>query len=62
MDALAVRKFLDDLRPEFREALLLTYFKGYTHSELATVMDVPIGTAKSWVRRGLKALKEALDG
>lgn len=62
VDALAVRRVLDDLKPEFREAILLTYFKGYTHTELAGIMNVPVGTAKSWVRRGLAALKEALDG
>ena len=61
VDALAVRRMIADLRPEFREALLLTYFKGYTHSELAGVMNVPVGTAKSWVRRGLAALKETLQ-
>ena len=60
VDALAVRKVLADLRPEFRQALLLTYFQGYTHSELAGVLNVPVGTAKSWVRRGLSALQEAL--
>ena len=61
VDAIAVRRVLADLRPEFRDALLLCYFKGYTHSELAGVMNVPVGTAKSWVRRGLAALKEALE-
>ncbi len=61
VDAITVRRALADLRPEFRNALLLTYFKGYTHSELAGVMNVPAGTAKSWVRRGLAALKEALE-
>ncbi len=61
VDAITVRRALADLRPEFRNALLLTYFKGYTHSELAGVMNVPVGTAKSWVRRGLAALKEALE-
>jgi RNA polymerase sigma-70 factor (ECF subfamily) len=61
VDAIAVRRALADLRPEFRDALLLFYFKGYTHSELAGVMNVPVGTAKSWVRRGLAALKETLE-
>jgi len=61
VDAIAVRRVLSDLRPEFRDALLLTYFKGYTHTELAGVLNVPVGTAKSWVRRGLSALKEALE-
>ncbi len=60
-DSIAVRQVLDDLRPEFRQALLLTYFQGYTHTELADVMNVPVGTAKSWVRRGLNALKEGLQ-
>ena len=61
VEAIAVRRALADLRPEFRNALLLCYFKGYTHSELAGVLNVPVGTAKSWVRRGLAALKEALE-
>jgi RNA polymerase sigma-70 factor (ECF subfamily) len=61
VDAIAVRRVMADLRPEFRNAVLLTYFQGYTHSELAGVMNVPVGTAKSWVRRGLASLKEALE-
>ena len=57
---MAVRRAIDSLRPEFRQALLLSYFKGYTNSELAAVLDVPVGTAKSWVRRGLAAVREVL--
>lgn len=60
IDTLAVRRVLEDLRPEFRKALLLSYFRGYTHTELAAVLDIPVGTAKSWVRRGLAALREGL--
>jgi RNA polymerase sigma-70 factor (ECF subfamily) len=61
VEVIALRRALDDLRPEFRQALLLSYFKGYTHTELAGALNVPVGTAKSWVRRGLAALKEALE-
>lgn len=61
VETVALRRALDALRPEFRQALLLSYFKGYTHTELAGALDVPVGTAKSWVRRGLAALKEALE-
>jgi RNA polymerase sigma-70 factor (ECF subfamily) len=61
VEAVALRRALNDIRPEFRKALLLSYFKGYTHTELAGALDVPVGTAKSWVRRGLAALKEALE-
>lgn len=60
LNTLVIRKLLDDLRPEYRRALLLCYFQGYTYIELASVMDVPVGTAKSWVRRGIAALKEAM--
>lgn len=60
LDTLVIRKLLDELRPEYRQALLLCYFQGYTYIELASVMDIPVGTAKSWVRRGIAALKEAM--
>ena len=60
VEAVAARRALANLRPEFRRALLLSFFKGYNHTELADALDVPVGTAKSWVRRGLAALKEVL--
>ena len=43
-----------------RTALLLMYVHGLTHSELATAMAAPLGTVKSWVRRGAAALKDAV--
>jgi RNA polymerase sigma-70 factor, ECF subfamily len=45
-----------------RKALLLMYVYGLTHAELATALGAPLGTVKSWVRRGAAALKEALGG
>ncbi len=60
VEALALRTALDGLRAEYRRAVLLNYFQGYSHSELAKVLGVPVGTAKSWVSRGLTALREAL--
>lgn len=44
-----------------RRALLYTYHYGLTHQELAQTLRVPLGTAKSWVRRGLVQLKAQLD-
>lgn len=61
VDALAISQSLKTLNPRHRQALILVYFRGYTHSELAKVLDVPVGTAKAWVRRGLAALKEAME-
>lgn len=61
LDSLVIRRLLADLRPDHRKALMLCYFQGYTYIELASVMDIPVGTAKSWVRRGLAALREAME-
>jgi len=56
-----MRECLRELPPEQREAVLLAYYEGYTHQELAARMNAPLGTVKSWVRRGLARLREALD-
>ena len=51
---------LDALPEMQRKALLLMYVYGLTHAEIATTLASPFGTAKSWVRRGAAALKEAV--
>lgn len=51
---------LEELDREKRESLLLSYVAGYSHGEIAGLMRVPIGTAKSWVRRALMALKDCM--
>lgn len=46
-----------------RQALLLMYVYGLTHSELSAAMGAPLGTVKSWVRRAATSLKQSLgDG
>ena len=44
-----------------RNSLRLAYFDGYTHEEIAANLKSPVGTVKSWVRRGLESLKRCLD-
>jgi RNA polymerase sigma-70 factor (ECF subfamily) len=46
------------LHAEERRALLLVYFEGLTHEELAMRLGIPLGTAKSRVRRGLLRMKD----
>ena len=53
---------LDTLPADQRESLMLAYYEGFTHSELAEKLSSPIGTVKSWVRRGLQRLRDCLDG
>jgi RNA polymerase sigma-70 factor (ECF subfamily) len=55
-----LRRCLDGIDREKRESLLLAYVAGYSHGEIAGRLGVPVGTAKSWVRRGLAALKECM--
>jgi RNA polymerase sigma-70 factor (ECF subfamily) len=40
-----------------RRSLLLTQHSGYTQEECARMMRAPLGTVKSWVRRGLEQLR-----
>ncbi|HEV7165818.1 MAG TPA: sigma-70 family RNA polymerase sigma factor [Gammaproteobacteria bacterium] len=44
-----------------RSSIKLAYFDGCTHEEIAVNLGSPIGTVKSWVRRGLESLKRCLE-
>lgn len=57
----ALMRCLDELEAQPREAVVLAFFKGMTHEELAGQLQAPLGTVKSWIRRSLSRLKECLD-
>ena len=54
-------QLLDKLPDEQRESLRLVYLHGMTQEEVGIALDVPIGTIKSRIRRGLIALKDLLE-
>ena len=60
-DAQALERCLRGLEPRQRQAIALAFFDGLSHSELASHMREPLGTVKTWVRRGLARLKDCLD-
>lgn len=55
-----LRACLEAIDSDKRASVLLSYVAGYSHGEIAGLMRVPVGTAKSWVRRALIALKECM--
>ena len=55
------KELMDRLTDEQRESVLLVYLYGMTQEEISIALDVPLGTIKSRVRRGLIALKDLLD-
>jgi len=60
-DALSVRECVESLDGGSRQAIALAFFQGLTHAELAAHLREPLGTVKSWVRRGLERLRQCLD-
>jgi RNA polymerase sigma factor (sigma-70 family) len=56
-----VRNALDTLPDEQRRAIRLAYFGGKTYREVAAVLGIPEGTAKSRLRLGLKRVAAALE-
>lgn len=55
-----VNRCMQSLRPEQRRSLLMVYYEGLTHQEVSDRLNVPLGTAKSLVRRGLISLRSCL--
>ncbi len=51
---------LEELQQRQRTAIRTAFFDGLTYAELAARQGVPLGTMKSWVRRGLLRLRECL--
>ena len=57
-----VREVLQALPAAQRRTIELAYFGGYTQSELASLMGVPLGTVKGRMRIGLQKMRRALEG
>ena len=56
----SVRAALSSLTLKQRQAVELAFLGGYTHTEVARMLDLPIGTAKTRIRDGLIRLRDAL--
>jgi RNA polymerase sigma-70 factor (ECF subfamily) len=61
-DARALADCLNQLSANQRQSITLAYLHGLTHGELARHMREPLGTVKTWIRRGLEKLKTCIEG
>lgn len=57
-----VRSAVQQLGPPHQEALELAYFEGLTHREVSERLGVPLGTAKTRIRDGLRKLRHQMGG
>ena len=60
-DAARLRDCLRQLDPKPREGIILAFVHGLSHPEVAERLAQPLGTVKSWIRRGLLSLRECLS-
>jgi len=60
-EAAGIARCLQGLEPRQRQAIMLAFYDGMSHSELAAHLREPLGTVKTWVRRGLLRLKACLE-
>ena len=51
---------IEGLRPEYREAMILRHQEGLAYDEIATIMDLPLGTIKTYLHRARKELATLL--
>ena len=57
IDNIGLKKLLEKLKPEQRVLTDLSYFKGYTHEEIAEQEKIPLGTVKTRIRNALIQLR-----
>lgn len=57
-----IQNALAQIPAEQRDALMLAYFQGYTQTEIAELLQIPLGTIKTRMRQGLIKLSSLLQG
>jgi RNA polymerase sigma-70 factor (ECF subfamily) len=60
-DRVRIDRCMDGLDEGQRQAIEMAYFRGLTHMEVCDQMETPLGTIKTWIRRGLERLKRCLE-
>lgn len=56
-----IEEAIGKLRPEYRTAVLLRHVEGYTYEEIAEIMELPLGTVKTYLHRARGELRTLLE-
>ena len=56
-----IENAIQELRPAYREAILLWHVEGRPYDEIAEIMDLPLGTVKTYIHRGRNELRKKLE-
>ncbi|HEX5847452.1 MAG TPA: sigma-70 family RNA polymerase sigma factor [Rhodoplanes sp.] len=62
LDYPAIARALAELDEGPRRAIMHAYLDGMSYQEIGAALGIPIGTAKTWVSRGIAKLRRSLDG
>ncbi len=57
-----IEQAIGELRPEYRTVVLLRHIEGHSYEEIADIMDLPLGTVKTYLHRARAELKGLLAG
>ncbi|WPP00310.1 sigma-70 family RNA polymerase sigma factor [Pseudomonas sp. HR96] len=60
-DTAALNRCLETLEGMQRQSILTAYFHGLSNAELAEHLAAPLGSIKSWIRRGMERLRRCLE-
>ena len=55
-----IENAIGELREDYRTVILLRHVEGYAYEEIAEIMDLPLGTVKTYLHRARNELKDKL--
>ena len=57
----AIERAIAALRPEYRSCIIMRHVEGRSYEEIATTLDLPLGTVKTYIHRARHELRAALE-
>jgi RNA polymerase sigma-70 factor (ECF subfamily) len=57
----AIERAIAGLRPEYRSCIMLRHVEGRSYEEIASTLDLPLGTVKTYIHRARHELRRALE-